>query len=528
MTGNTVLQRSQYGPFRKAEAFNLPGVAGFLARAGGDSSSDPTYITRAQTLGGPYRATNQLNVVYGNVDWKATVDGKFRVLSWAGPAWRYTNFFTAAFLAVGDTSNRSIYERGKLVATAPYPVIGAAFKRINNQTWIRAMCWQPSTLDWVAVEKVLDAAPADPDSWDEVGRFPFSAVGESEPALDDLRKQYQFEATAFFNSTATKAIGIHHGYKTFTTKVPFPYLIDFDWPTTSGGPVTFSQAEACNMQSEAVVIADEVDDIQYTITITGRSVTARDWDADDNEVQGSVESDGTLTVAISSSGSMTTRSVTDTRNERRSAGGHDFRAWTVFNPGSGSMSSDSSGPSSSASGTFTRVFSHLAGFDLRTGFVSGYEDVTEYNYFDGAGIVGDSEEDRSFTHTSYFLSSLGTIVHVSDTRPTILATFGEFDFLVSYAITPTPGVTDIVRMPRAMVSSGGVFTAGNTQGDVRYQSDQFGNEFAFLNYATHIYYTIPLALTVLNPAYPPENLLTGGDVQSLHGIAFTLEQVGIA
>lgn len=529
-----------YGRYNRVIEYNDPGVRGFLSRQVG-GPSQPVYITVATGIDGPYTAKNRAAVLYGNVDWRGTLDGVLRIISWSGPAFRYTNALQPSnLLLVGDTP-APIYERGRLIATTPLPLVGAALKSISGVEWIRVICWQPSTEEWVAFEKTRDGEPENFSNWTEVARVAWSTVGESEPAVGDLRKQNQFEMHAFFNSTATKAIGTWIGYVTnvaSSIKSPATFLMDFDWPSGSGGPVIVSSLAAQTIDRFSVVNSSTPGSIDYNTTLSGTAVVARDFDDNDFEIQYTVQGSGVLTATqVISGASIETLTVTSSQQILLDDGnGHTLRAQGT-NPLTATKSTDlgGGGGTPTGSGTFNDFRASVAGFDLRSKFFGGYEEDGT-RVVSGSGALLPTTLDKTFDYTTFFPSSLGTINHVSDSKPQIITTTAQSTFLNAFFLgVPAPGLnTAIDYLPRdsitGRVAGGGQFRGGNAgpnEGNMNdYKFDPFGNDFAFADYSAQIYFITPDLEP--NPALPPENFLSGASFQTLHGVAFNTDQIGIA
>ncbi len=532
------IQSQAYGRYNRVIEYNNPGVQGFLSRPDG-GPTDPVFITVASGIDGPYAAKNRDGVLYGNIDWRGLVGANTRIISWDGPTFRYTNgFLPSGSLIIGDTP-APLYERGRLIATTPLPIVGAALKSIALVEWIRVICWQPSTEEWVAFEKIRDGEPQNSTNWTEVARVAWSTVSEPEPVVGDLRKQNQFEMAAFFNSTATKAIGTWIAFITnaaSATRFPATILMDFDWPSASGGPVIISSVPAQTVDQNSIVVSSTPGSIQYTSTLSGSPVLARDFDENDNEIEYTVTGSGTLSVLQVVASSIETLTVSSTQRRLMDDGnGHTLltQGTNLITGATKSTDLGGGGGTPTGSGTFEGFLASVAGFDLRSKFFGGYEEHAT-QVVSGSGTLLDTVDDRDFDYTSFFPSSLGTINHVSEAKPTVNGTIAHATYLVSFfAGIPNNGLNFAIDyFPRdtitGRIAGGGQFRGGNAgpnQGNMNdYKFDSFGNDFAFADYSLTVFFDG----SETNPALPDENFLSGASFQALHGVAFNAADIGIA
>lgn len=548
--GEARIGQGAFGVHNRVDRFNLPGAKGFQSRQLIGLVNPPGDIFQTESAQiGSYRTKLHPNEffslttfpLYGNVEWRGPIgaQNKERILSWGGPNFRYTSHARKQGFdcpQIFNNNNRAvIYERGKVIATVPPGiVISAALRKTGDQVWIRAICYDALTLEWFACEKVHDAEPENRENWNEVGRWAFSSVPGYEPGNPDpVCRQlliYELDAVCFFNRDATKSIGMFVGHRELSAVVrEAGWMIDFDWPTTSGGPVTFNAVESGTLTRTRVTsVGPPSSDRVWSESTTGTVVCFRDWDLNDNEVQGTYSGSGSIDVNFHFGGTFQNLQVSDDRGFTLAIPGWSFPQQGTRN---WSINEDFEGGGLTGTGNSSTERLLVVGVNLRTGIVSYYDQVNAapaYTVFLGFLFKSDTTED--FHHNSKFNSSLGSIEHVNDPGPDGTAQLAWPDNFVGF-VPPIPAgtiVTEFTVLPRNFIAPQGVpsFVNRFLEGRVEYQFDtEFGNELVHLEHPSEIGWFFGQQRP--NPAFPPENLLTGDDMKTLHDIDFSTDQIGI-
>lgn len=551
-----LIKAQAYGRYNRVIAYNALVALGFLSRQLGVTGGT-VYTTNAIATDGPYRPRQIEGIQYSNQDWHGVVQGAKRIIMFPGPFFRYTNGFPPQdppLFFVFDTDNDPIYERGRLIATTPLPIAGAALKAIDNVVWIRAICWQPSTLDWVAFEKKQDDAVDTPTGWFEVGRKNWydvtvegdSTTGDGEPDQQiALRNYNQAEVHAYFDQNGDKAIGTFVGYASTDNRRFHTYLIDYDWPAGSGGPVTITGVEAEPNIETRVVVDPGPGTIVYNYTRSGSTVVGRDFDRITNEEnQARITATGSLDVDIEQLGGANPALwlVDDQRLTDYTIPGNLTRAG-VDAPGMTKSFTDTSGEDPpprvySAEGVANGLRRNCAGYDLRTNYISNFEEVV----VDAVGpdkissTVFVRSRDTNFKHRTFFSSSLGTVVHSDEDIQPPIGPIDWFDFLQTYAFPGGSGVRFEYQQPRFFIGSA---TFRNSPGPSpsplfwgnanQYKFDRFGNELVYVEHSEFIFFLFTQHEP--NPAFGGQaNWLTGEPptIQTLHDVSFDMDRIGIA
>lgn len=280
--------------------FDVPNVGeGFVFRAGLPDGPLPAQLLFRSS--GQWRVYPQgLLPTGGSVDWKGWyVDGKpTRVLTWDG--WRY-----AKLHGVNAFRSPNIFQDGKLLAVAPWNVLGAALQKdADGNAWIVAIC-DDTTLDQDVVIRrparksgsaALYDAVAAPDGWRVLGRHPRADLHSPQ------RDTWQFNGAGTEAQTLRALIGAGFEYGTWTrlkVTVSGDSAVFQDLGNTTAVRTVVTDTTASKTkdgQTYDYCSGSGTVDQTVTTSTTGGSVVAVDY-VDDREVLAriSVESSGVAT-----------------------------------------------------------------------------------------------------------------------------------------------------------------------------------------------------------------------------------------
>jgi hypothetical protein len=138
-----------------------------------------------------------LTVQYGNTDW---IGAGCRRLSWLGPFGRYIHM-----RHISQLSNH-VFSDGKIIATAPGPVIGAAVQtRVSPPAdFLVVVVAEVSEFGRVTMDTVYSAPLENPMAWTWVGSFDSYSADEQ----DTLPYRTKYPAHYFFNASGTQAVSV--------------------------------------------------------------------------------------------------------------------------------------------------------------------------------------------------------------------------------------------------------------------------------------------------------------------------------
>ena len=156
---------------------------------------------------GTWRVSPYAGLAAGNIDWKGSINGHTKVLSWLGSKGRNLPDWTDFQKGAQPQPSPYIFQNGRVLAVAPAPVLGAALTRDSQgDIWLVAIVYDDIVYRRPAkrtASTLFD--PTNPTAgWTEVGRFPHD---------DNFRSP---DRPWFFNASGTQAQTMRLANKTLT------------------------------------------------------------------------------------------------------------------------------------------------------------------------------------------------------------------------------------------------------------------------------------------------------------------------